>query len=99
MASRPGGGDPSDSGHDAPNTPGAPSPPTSVGELLGWATRVLETIGAPDPAREAATLLTSVMGSSSRLVESDGGTSVAASQVDGFLAAIARRTRDVPPRR
>jgi hypothetical protein len=99
MASRPGGGDPSDSGNDAPNTPGAPSPPTSVGELLGWATLVLETIGAPDPAREAATLLTSLMGLPNRLPESAPGTSVTATQADRFLVAIARRTRDVPPRR
>jgi PrmC N-terminal domain len=99
MASRSGGGDPtSDSRCGAPPTPAAPSPPTTVGEQLEWATQVLEAIGAPDPPQEAAALLASVMGSPRRALECEPGTSVAASQVDRFLAAIARRTRDEPPR-
>jgi methylase of polypeptide subunit release factors len=99
MASRSRGGNPTkDSGRGAPLTPAAPSPPTTLGEQLEWATQVLEAIGAPDPAKEAAALLASVMGSPSRLVKSEGRTSIAASQVDRFLAAIARRTREEPPR-
>ena len=84
MASRPPGGDQ------------APSAPTTVGEQLEWATRVLESVAAREPAREAAALLASVMGSPSGPLEPDSATSLTASQVDRFLAAIVRRTRDEP---
>jgi hypothetical protein len=82
----------------APRPRDAPSTPTTVGEQLEWATRVLGAIGAPEPAREAAALLASVMGLPSVPLEPDPAAPLAASEVDRFLAAVARRTRDAPPR-
>ena len=75
------------------NALGAPSPPTTVGEQLEWATHVLEIAGAPEPAREAAALLASAMGLPSSSPAPDPVAPLEASQVDWFLAAIARRTR------
>jgi hypothetical protein len=75
----------------------APSTPTTVGEQLRWATHVLGTVGTAEPAREAATLLASAMGLPSVPLEPDPAAPLAASQVDRFLAAIARRLRDEQP--
>ena len=72
-----------------------PSPPTSVGEQLAWATHVLEAAGAREPAREAAALLAAVMDLPGVPAGPDPGTPLAASQVDRLLAAIARRLRAV----
>ncbi len=84
MASRSGPADP-------------PSPPSTVGEQLAWATHVFETVGAAEPAREAATLLASAMDLPCVPLDPDPAASLAASQVDRFLAAIARRLRDEHP--
>jgi hypothetical protein len=81
-----------------PNAFDAPSTPTTVGEQLAWATHVLGTVGAPNPGREAAALLALAMGLPSLPLEPDLTAPLAASHVDRFLAAIARRTRDEPPR-
>jgi hypothetical protein len=88
---------PSRSG-SAPNALVAPPTPTTVGEQLAWATRVLETIGLPAPAREAAVLLASVIGSPGIALDHASGASLTARQVDAFLAAVVRRTRNEPPR-
>jgi hypothetical protein len=99
MASRSGDGDPtSESALNAAKVPVPPSAPTTVGEELEWATRVLETVGVPEPAREAAALLASVLGLPSVALEPDSPASLAAIHVDRFLAAIVRRTRDESPR-
>jgi hypothetical protein len=99
MARRPRGCDATtESPRHRPNAGDAPSTPTTVGEQLAWATRVLTTVGAPEPAREAAMLLASVMGVPIAPRELDPAVPLAASQVDRFLAAIARRTRDEPQR-
>jgi hypothetical protein len=105
MASRPPDGD-QESGSDrnAQNVPGAtrtkapgaPSAPTTVGEQLDWATRVLESVEAREPAREAVALLASVMASPSVALEPDSAATLTASEVDRFLAAIVRRTREEP---
>jgi hypothetical protein len=81
-----------------PNALGPPSPPTTVGEQLEWAARVLETAGAPEPAREAAALLASAMNLPSLPPEFDRDAPLAAGHVDQFLAATARRTRGEPSR-
>jgi len=94
MAGRPAG---------QPNAGDAPTTPTTIGEQLAWATRVLAMLGAPDPEREAAALLASATGLSEVPPELHAAAPLAAaplaaSQVDRFLAAIARRTRDEPGR-
>jgi len=97
MARRPRGFD--ETTESAPhqrNARDAPSTPTTVGEQLAWATHVLGTLGAPEPAREAAALLASAMGLPSPPLEADPAAPLAAGQVDRFLAAIARRTRAGP---
>ena len=80
------------------NALGPPSPPTTVGEQLEWATHILAAVGAPEPGREAAALLASVMGLPSLPQEPDPAAPLAASEVDRFLAVIARRTRREPSR-
>jgi hypothetical protein len=84
MASRPGAAD-------------RPSPPTTVGEQLAWATDVLGSLGALEPASEAATLLASAMDFPRVPRDLDPAAPLAASQVDRFLAAIARRLREGRP--
>jgi hypothetical protein len=99
MACRPRDGDPTtDATRRRSNAPNAPSTPTTVGEQLEWAANVLGSIGAPDPAGEAAAILASVMGLPGVPLEPDLAAPLAASDVDRFLVAIARRTRDEPPR-
>jgi hypothetical protein len=65
---------------------------------MEWATQVLGTVGATEPAREAAALLASAMGLLGVALDLDPAAPLAASHVDRFLAAIARRTRDEHPR-
>ena len=89
----------SESDPDVPYPSDAPSTPTTIGEQLEWAARVLETVGALEPAREAAALLASVMGLPNIPAEADPGAWLPASLVDRFLAVIARRMRDETPRR
>ena len=71
-----------------------PSPPTTVGEQLAWATHVLEGLGVSEPAVEAATLLAAAMDVLGAAPPHDPLAPLAASQVDRLLAAIARRLRD-----
>jgi hypothetical protein len=71
-----------------------PSPPTTVGEQLAWATHVLEAVGVREPAVEAATLLAAAMDMPRAAPAPDPAAPLAASQVDRLLAAIARRLRD-----
>jgi hypothetical protein len=75
----------------------APSPPTTIGAQLAWATGVLESCGAPDPRKEAAALLASVIGLPIAQLGANAATSLAASHVDRFLAAIALRMREDHP--
>jgi hypothetical protein len=99
MAYRPRDADPTtDATRRRSNAPAAPSTPTTVGDQLEWAAIVLGSIGVPDPAREAAAVLASVMGLPGVPLEPDLAAPLAASHVDRFLAAIARRMRDEPPR-
>jgi hypothetical protein len=81
---------------DAPRD--APRTPTTIGEQLEWGTHVLATVGAREPAGEAAALLASAMGLATVPAQLDPAAPLAASHVDRFLAAIARRTRAEPPR-
>jgi len=81
-----------ESGPARASAPDAPSTPTTVGQQLEWATRVLETVGVADPTREAASLLASAIGWPSD-ASPNAAAPLAASEVDRFLAAIARRSR------
>jgi hypothetical protein len=74
-----------------------PTPPTTVGEQLAWATHVLEAIGAAEPAREAATLVALAMDLPGVPSDLDAGSPIAAIQVDRLLAGVARRLRENDP--
>jgi hypothetical protein len=82
-----------------PNSFDAPGTPTTVGEQVAWATRVLESVGVSAPAREATALLAAVLEASNDDLEADPAAPLAATQVDRFLVAIARRTRGEQPHR
>jgi PrmC N-terminal domain len=95
MACRPPSGDPrSEPARSSTSVADAPSPPTTIGAQLEWATRVFESVGAPEPAKEAGALLASIVGLPISQLRANAAASLSASHVDRFLAAIVLRMRD-----